>query len=183
MSYMALKFMFYPFFCSLIHQFRSSWRMRSQMTPPLIKIRCQKKPMTLLLNKKTYCNQAPLCLNTHTSKITKKRELKGSDIELQKLSVLKQMANVVQNTNNDSFNLFGQQIAEELRKIKDNMVQTRLKRNIMNMIYDAQESEMYTQQQHATTSHTSSKYPAVYPTYPSPSQPPAGYYTSQQPPH
>lgn len=121
--------------------------------------------------------------DTHTSKITKKRELKGSDIELQKLSVLKQMANVVQNTNNDSFNLFGQQIAEELRKIKDNMVQTRLKRNIMNMIYDAQESEMYTQQQHATTSHTSSKYPAMYPTYPSPSQPPAGYYTSQQPPH
>lgn len=92
------------------------------------------------------------------------------------------MANIVQNTSTDSFTLFGQQVADEMRKIKDNMTQTRLKRNIMTMIYDAQESEIYTQPQHAP-SYASSKYPPPgYPsTYPTLSQPPAGYLTSQAP--
>ncbi|KAL3992616.1 interferon gamma receptor 1 [Sarotherodon galilaeus] len=62
-------------------------------------------------------------------------------IEMTKLSLLQQVQQTLSASNADSEELFGQQVASELRNIKDRALQLRLKRNIMNMIYDTQEAE------------------------------------------
>ncbi|KAM4565474.1 uncharacterized protein V3H82_014502 isoform 2-T2 [Fundulus diaphanus] len=61
-------------------------------------------------------------------------------LEMTKLSLLQQVQKALSSTA-DPAELFGQQVASELRNIKDRAVQLRLKRDIMNMIYDAQEAE------------------------------------------
>lgn len=43
--------------------------------------------------------------------------------------------------------MFGQQVANELRNVKDKALQLKLRRNIMNMLYDAQEAEQASQYQ------------------------------------
>ena len=70
-----------------------------------------------------------------------KRKARTEDIELQKLLVLKQMAAKVDADQADGFTTFGNQVASELRLIKDPANLTRLKRRIVNMIYDTQDSE------------------------------------------
>lgn len=72
----------------------------------------------------------------------KRKSRSVPDVELQKLAVLKQMAAKVEaDPTPDAFTTFGNQVASELRLLQDAANVTRLKRNIMNMIYDAQDSE------------------------------------------
>lgn len=73
---------------------------------------------------------------------TKRKARSVSDVELQKLAVLKEMAAKIEvDPTPDAFTTFGNQVAAELRLLQDTAIVTRLKRNIMNMIYDAQDSE------------------------------------------
>ncbi|XP_062861167.1 uncharacterized protein LOC134323555 [Trichomycterus rosablanca] len=81
-------------------------------------------------------------LEESTAKGVKRKRRSEADVELQKLVVLKQMAAKVDaDSTPDVFTTFGNQVALELRQIQDPAIVTRLKRNIMNMIYDAQEHE------------------------------------------
>lgn len=68
------------------------------------------------------------------------------DIELQKLATLKQMSSKVlaigAKQRDDPEASFGNQVATELRQIKDISIKTRVKRNIMTLLYDAQDSEI-----------------------------------------
>ncbi|XP_035988175.1 uncharacterized protein LOC110367769 isoform X9 [Fundulus heteroclitus] len=61
-------------------------------------------------------------------------------LEMVKLSLLQQIQKTLSSTA-DPAELFGQQVATEIRIIEDKAVYARLKRNIMNMIYEAQEAE------------------------------------------
>lgn len=73
-----------------------------------------------------------------------KPKAKSSDatnIKLAELSLLKQVHSMLSSTANDSEEVFGQQVANELRNIKDQVDQHRVKRNIMNLLYDAPEAE------------------------------------------
>ncbi|KAM9342392.1 uncharacterized protein KZ484_015105 [Pholidichthys leucotaenia] len=74
--------------------------------------------------------------------ITKKRKKRSeNDIEVQKLGFLKQMAARIEGDPPDACATFGNQVASEMRLIQDQVSVTRLKRNIMNMIYDVQDDE------------------------------------------
>ncbi|KAF7200673.1 uncharacterized protein [Nothobranchius furzeri] len=73
-------------------------------------------------------------------------EPKADAIEMEKLKILQQMATAFQagrsrpsSANSDSN--FGAQVAEELRLIKNPLIKTRLKRKIMNDLYEAQEND------------------------------------------
>lgn len=97
-------------------------------------------------------------------------------IELAKLSLLQQVQDTLSASNADSEELFGQQVASELRSIKDRTLQLRLRRNIMNIIYDTQEAEQAGNSQPSGLQVRSPFYPThpyqVQPTpqeYPSPS--------------
>lgn len=90
-------------------------------------------------------------------------------IEMTKLSLLQQVQQTLSASNADSEELFGQQVASELRNIKDRALQLRLKRNIMNMIYDTQEAE---QGGHHSQFAGSQVRPPWYPTQPHQVQPP-----------
>ncbi|CAI5661128.1 uncharacterized protein LOC112842915 [Oreochromis niloticus] len=90
-------------------------------------------------------------------------------IEMTKLSLLQQVQQTLSASNADSEELFGQQVASELRNIKDRALQLRLKRNIMNMIYDTQEAE---QGGHHSQFAGSQVRPPCYPTQPHQVQPP-----------
>ncbi|XP_015248611.1 PREDICTED: uncharacterized protein LOC107096463 [Cyprinodon variegatus] len=70
-------------------------------------------------------------------------------LEMAELSLLQQIQKTLV-SNADSTELFGQQVASELRNIRDRAIQLRLRRNIMNMIYDAQEAEHIGQSQYAS---------------------------------
>jgi hypothetical protein len=74
-----------------------------------------------------------------------------SNIEMAKLTLLKQVHSTLSATNNDCLEMFGQQVANELRNVKDKALQLRLRRNIMmlhdHMLYDAQEAEQASQYQ------------------------------------
>ncbi|AWO97458.1 Hypothetical protein SMAX5B_008004 [Scophthalmus maximus] len=67
----------------------------------------------------------------------------GDDIEWQKLDILKQMAASVEAADRfpDDFAIFGNEVAMELRLLEDPSNVTRLKREILNLIYDAQDAE------------------------------------------
>lgn len=65
----------------------------------------------------------------------------ANNVELAKLTLLKQVHNTLSSTTNDSEEVFGQQVANELRSIKDRVLQLRVRRNIMNILYDALEAE------------------------------------------
>jgi len=99
-----------------------------------------------------------------------------SDVELQKLAVLKEMAAKVEvDPTPDAFTTFGNQVAAELRLLQDTAIVTRLKRNIMNMIYDAQDGEI----NRSSSSHSQSApytfHPIVTPL------PPVQSYTQHMP--
>ncbi|XP_049323079.1 uncharacterized protein LOC125806764 [Astyanax mexicanus] len=74
-----------------------------------------------------------------TSK-TKVRSSDTTNIELLKMSLLKQIQCTLSSADN-SEDVFGQQVASELKKIQNSAVQLRVRRSIMNMLYDAQEEE------------------------------------------
>lgn len=87
---------------------------------------------------------------------TKKTQLKkqqkqrqSEDIEIQKLTVLKDMSAFIQTANVKQFGAanseatFGQQVAVEIGNIKDHTLRIGVKRKIMNTIYEAQESEQF----------------------------------------
>lgn len=69
-----------------------------------------------------------------------------SNIEMAKLTLLKQVHSTLSATN-DCLEMFGQQVANELSNVKDKTLQLKLRRNIMNMLYDAQEAEQASQYQ------------------------------------
>ncbi|XP_062381538.1 uncharacterized protein LOC134069573 [Sardina pilchardus] len=80
-------------------------------------------------------------IRIETSSHTKKRKTNTADnIEKQKLDILKDMATAIQKQ--DSDRTFGVQIAEELKLIKNPIIKTRLKRKLMNDIYEAQECDL-----------------------------------------
>lgn len=101
----------------------------------------------------TSCTSSPVeCLDSPSIASTnsvesstrgiKRKSRSVPDVELQKLAVLKQMAAKVEaDPTPDAFTTFGNQVASELRLLQDAANVTRLKRNIMNMIYDAQDAE------------------------------------------
>ncbi|CAM4724966.1 unnamed protein product [Leuciscus chuanchicus] len=82
----------------------------------------------------------------------------------------------------DSDSNFGAQVAEELRSIKNTVVKTRLKRKIMNDLYEAQEND-------AQASNSYQLPPSIYPVPPSVHMPNTQptflhtYTTPQEPPH
>jgi len=79
-----------------------------------------------------------------------KAKSSDSNIEMAKLTLLKQVHSTLSATNY-CLEMFDQQVANELRNVKDNALQLRLRRNIMNMLYDAQEAERASQYQLPTT--------------------------------
>jgi len=99
-----------------------------------------------------------------------------SDVELQKLALLKEMvAKVEVAPTPDAFTTFGNQVVAELRLLQDTAIVTRLKKNIMNMIYDAQYGEI----NRSSSSHSQSApytfHPIVTPL------PPVQSYTQHMP--
>ncbi len=100
----------------------------------------------------TSCTSSPVeCLDSPSIASTnvvqsstrgiKRKSRSVPDVELQKLDVLKQMAAKVEvDPTPDAFTTFGNQVASELRLLQDAANVTRRKRNIMNMIYDAQDA-------------------------------------------
>ncbi|KAL3976395.1 hypothetical protein ACER0C_022281 [Sarotherodon galilaeus] len=88
-------------------------------------------------------------------------------IDMAKLSLLQQVQKILSGSNADSEELFGQQVASELRNIKDRALQLRLKRNIMNMIYDTQEAEQGSHSQFAGSQVRPPWYP-IHPHQPPP---------------
>lgn len=79
--------------------------------------------------------------------ITQKRKKSQStdSIDLEKLKVLQEMSNAFQMGRSrpaaDSDSTFGAQVTEELRLIKNTLIKTRVKRKIMNALYEAQECD------------------------------------------
>ncbi|KAF4114019.1 hypothetical protein G5714_004242 [Onychostoma macrolepis] len=72
----------------------------------------------------------------------KRKRMSETDIELQKLEVLKKLAAKVDAEQTpDALTAFGNQVALEMRQIQDPGYLARLKRSIMIMIYDTQEAE------------------------------------------
>ncbi|KTG01486.1 hypothetical protein cypCar_00016772 [Cyprinus carpio] len=70
-----------------------------------------------------------------------------SDIELQKLEVLKQMsAKVLEHPSPDAAAVFSSQVALEYRLLRDPSVQMRVRRQIMALLYEAQDSERRSRQ-------------------------------------
>ncbi|XP_038153207.1 uncharacterized protein LOC119791263 isoform X2 [Cyprinodon tularosa] len=103
---------------------------------------------------------------------TKKKPESAQSLEMAKLSLLQQIQRTLA-SNEDSNELFGQQVASELRNIRDGAVQLRLKRNIMNMIYDALEADRTGPSQYATQLSSPSLYPCQ--NYPLPSSQPMSF--------
>ncbi|KAK5848786.1 hypothetical protein PBY51_008479 [Eleginops maclovinus] len=62
------------------------------------------------------------------------------NLEMAKLFVLQQVQKTLSGSDADSEERFGQQVASELRNLTNPAVQLRVRRNIMNLIYDAQET-------------------------------------------
>ncbi|KAM6904503.1 uncharacterized protein FYW49_014592 [Xenentodon cancila] len=90
-----------------------------------------------------------------SSRGVKRRGSSENDIELQKLDFLKRMAARVEaEPVPDAFTTFGNQVASELRLIQDPALLTSLKRSIMNLIYDAQDSERQRTSSGPPTPHT-----------------------------
>ncbi|XP_063048451.1 uncharacterized protein LOC134442034 [Engraulis encrasicolus] len=85
-----------------------------------------------------------------------KPTMKAADMEMVKLSLLQRVQNTLESPPADAEEVFGQQVASEVRSIKDRVLQLRLKRDIMNLIYDAQEAEMAFQMPNTNTSHPGS---------------------------
>lgn len=77
---------------------------------------------------------------THTKK--RKKSQSADSTEYQKVKILQQMSNAFlagrSRPVSDSDATFGAQIAEELRSIKNPALKTRVKRKIMNDLYEAQ---------------------------------------------
>ena len=105
---------------------------------------------------------------------------------MEKLKILQQMSTAFTAGRSkpiaDSDSNFGAQVAEELRSIKNTVVKTRLKRKIMNDVYEAQEND-------AQASNSYQLPPSIYPvpssvhmpnTQPTPLH---TYTTPQEPPH
>lgn len=86
-----------------------------------------------------------------------KEKPSDSNIEMEKLKLLKQVHSTLSATNNDCLEVFGQQVANELRNVKDKAMQLRLRRSIMNMLYDAQEAEQASQYQPSSVGPPSSR--------------------------
>lgn len=98
---------------------------------------------------------------------SEKRKVTESEIELQKLEYLKQMSASVNSGFSqpcDSAAAFGQQVAAELRAIQDPVTLARLKKNIMNLVYDTLEATLNTPPPTYTTPSTST-YIAPHPIY------------------
>lgn len=74
--------------------------------------------------------------------IHKQKRVSEGAIELQKLDLLKQMvAQVDSQPTMDTLSFFGNQVALELRDIQDPVLVSRLKRSIMVLIYNAQQTD------------------------------------------
>lgn len=81
------------------------------------------------------------CVSPRSSS-SKRRRGSESDIELQKLEVLKQMsAKVLENPPADAAAVFASQVAMEYRLLSDAAVQMRVRRQIMSVLYEAQDAE------------------------------------------
>ncbi|XP_061567664.1 uncharacterized protein wu:fb74b10 [Cololabis saira] len=90
-----------------------------------------------------------------SSRGVKRRGSSENDIELQKLDFLKRMAARVEaEPVPDAFTTFGNQVASELRLLQDPALVTSLKRNIMNLIYDSQDTERQRTSPIPPTPHT-----------------------------
>ena len=78
----------------------------------------------------------------------KRKKVQSPDeIEIQKVNILQQMSKVIAENRNrpvqtDSDTTFGVQVAAELRSINNPILKTRVKRQIMAALYEAQESEL-----------------------------------------
>ncbi|XP_005174219.3 uncharacterized protein wu:fb74b10 isoform X1 [Danio rerio] len=81
------------------------------------------------------------CVSPRSSS-SKRHRSSESDIELQKLEVLKQMsAKVLDNPPSDAAAVFASQVAMEYRLLSDPAVQMRVRRQIMSVLYEAQDAE------------------------------------------
>lgn len=112
-------------------------QMSEDMSVDLSATVCQ--PFTLETDNELSCPTPP--------NLTQKRKKSQSadSIELEKLKVLQEMSNAFQMGRSrpaaDSDSTFGAQVTEELRLIKNTLIKSRVKRKIMNALYEAQECD------------------------------------------
>lgn len=116
-------------------------------------------PVAAMSRSTSPCEWTDVGASPPAAKKVKHKKRPDDDVELQKLMFLKQMAAKVDSDPPDAYTTFGNQVASELRLIKDQANLTRLKRNIINMIYDTQDSER-------NTSSSSSQVPSTLPSPP-----------------
>lgn len=76
---------------------------------------------------------------SHAPQRQGKRKASEGNVEFQKLAILKQISGAFKPP--DDEDTFAKQVASELRQVKDPAIKVRVKRNIMELLYDAQESE------------------------------------------
>ncbi|XP_076862889.1 uncharacterized protein LOC143514949 [Brachyhypopomus gauderio] len=76
----------------------------------------------------------------HKSK-QKSKDRGSDDIECEKVAILKSMSQTLLSTSQDVDETFGKQVVSEIKQIKDPVTKMRLRRNILLMLYDAQEAE------------------------------------------
>ena len=73
---------------------------------------------------------------------SKHRKGDADSVERQKLNLLQQVTSVLATPDPSSF--FGHQVAVELKLIKNISIQTRAKKKIMNILFEAQEADQST---------------------------------------
>ncbi|KAK0150877.1 hypothetical protein N1851_007999 [Merluccius polli] len=88
----------------------------------------------------------PLVVQEQSSRGTarnKARTTKGKacDLEAEKVEILRAVSQTMLGTRQDVDEAFGRQMACELKQVQDQFSRMQLRRNIMQMIYDVQESE------------------------------------------
>ncbi len=71
----------------------------------------------------------------------KSRDKSADELELEKVTILKKVSETLVDASKDVEQTFGKQGVSEMKLIKDPLTKMRLRRNIIMMLYDAQENE------------------------------------------
>lgn len=92
------------------------------------------------------CSHAPPRNTTVCHKQRQKPRLREEDqLEREKVDILRQVASSAFNNNEDSDDIFGKQVASEMRLIKDSAEKMQVRRAIMRILYEAQDRFMSAQ--------------------------------------
>ncbi len=84
----------------------------------------------------------------------KSRDKLADELELEKVTILKNVSETLVDASKDVDQTFGKQVVSEMKLIKDPLTKMRLRRNIIMMLYDAQENEARLAMQTPWQGHT-----------------------------